>query len=241
MRTTFFALFFLFAAVSFAEEWIEFTPPMMDDVTVDPLRFIQQGESFDLSDPMFQVVEHGQSASGKRSNKTTKDKLVIDYEFAGRNGLEYLDIQTNIKIDKPGLYLGGLFTTDLPKAGAVKVRLRDPSGEIHQHTLGYPTKSRGRSAAQSPDTPIFAPIESAPKDSWGGDGDKVLQFPCTIVSILLDRPEPQFKGKGTLEITNLALYEETELRDVMKIKFAADSPPAFVVHNQQKPEWSTAQ
>jgi hypothetical protein len=217
MRTTFFAALLLFVAVSFAEDWIEFQPPMMDDVTVDPLRFTQQGTPFDLSDPMFNPLEHGQSCKASRSGKTTKDKLAVNYEFTGREGLEYLEIRTKIKIDKPGFNIGGVFTTDLPKAGAIRVRINDPSGETHQHTLGYP---KG--------TPIFAKIETSPDGIWGGDGDKKLQFPCEIVSILLDKPEPGFKGKGALEITDLVLYETVELRDVLKIEFAADSPPGFL-------------
>ena len=205
------------AAVAFADEWIEFTPPMMDDVTVDPLRFTQQETPFDLSDPMFRPVQHGQTGTASRSGLTTKDKLVIDYEFIGRTGIEFIDIQAKIKIDKPGFSIGGVFSTDIPKAGAVKVRLRDPSGEIHQQTLGFPVGP-----------PIFAAIDSAPQDSWGGDGDKVLQFPCEIVSILLDRPEPGFTGKGILEITDIALYEPVELRDALKVEFAADSPPGLL-------------
>ena len=221
MRTTFtfLTLFCLaYAAGSvFSQDWIEFQPPMMDDVTVDPLRFTQPGIPFDLSDPMFQPVHHGQTGNASRSDQTTKDKLVIDYEFIGRPGIEFIDIQTKIKIDKPGNIIGGVFSTDIPKMGAIKVRLRDPSGEIHQHSLGFPVGP-----------PIFAKIDSAPQDCWGGDGDKILQFPCEIVSFLLDKPQPGFMGKGTLEITNLALYEAVELRDVLTIEFAADSPPGLL-------------
>ena len=223
MRTTLLAVLLLFTTAAFAQErWIEFNPPMMDDVTVGPLRFTQQGAPFDLSDPMFRPIEHGQSAKATRSNQTTKDKLVIDYEFTGRGNLEYLEIQTNIKIDKPGFSLGGVFNTDLTKAGAVRMRLRDPSGEIHQHTLGHV------SATQSRDVPLFATIETSPDGIWGGDGDKQLQFPCEVVSILLDKPEVGFTGKGTLGITDLALYEPVELRDALKIEFAADSPPGLL-------------
>ena len=205
-----------------AQEWIEFQPPMMDDVTVDPLRFTQQGIPFDLSNPAFTPIEHGQSAMASRSDRTTKEKLIVDYEFTGRAGLEYLEIKTNFKIEKPGFNIGGVFSTDLPKAGAIRIRLRDPSGEIHQHTLGYPTG-----------TSIFTKIETTSEDAiWGGDGDKQLQFPCEIVSILLDRPEPTFKGKGTLEITNLTLYEAVELRDAVKIEFAASSPPGLLFENK---------
>jgi len=200
-----------------AQEWIEFQSPAMDDVTVDPLRYSMQGALFDMSDPMFVPVEHGQSARAIRSDISSKDKLVIDYEFTGRTGLEYLEIRTNIKMNKQGLNLGGIFNTDLPKAGVIRIRLRDPSGEIHQHTLGYPNG-----------TQIFSAIETTPDGVWGGDGDRRLQFPCEIVSIILDRPEPGFKGKGTLEITNLNLYEAVELRDAMKIEFAANSPSGLL-------------
>jgi len=186
-------------------DWIEFQSPMMDDVTVDPLRYSKQGALFDMTDPMFVPVEHGQSARAIRSDKSSKDRLVIDYEFTGRAGLEYLEIQTNIKMSDQGLNLGGIFHTDLPKAGVIRIRLRDPSGEIHQHTLGFPNG-----------TQIFSAIETTPDGVWGGDGDKHLQFPCDIISIILNRPEPSFKGKGTLEISNLALYEAVELRDAIK-------------------------
>ena len=217
------ALLFLTPAL-FAEEWIEFTPPMMDDVTIDPLRFIQHGESFDLANPAFRPIEHGQSAKATRSDKTSKDKLVIDCEFVGREGLEYLEVQTNIKIDKPGLHLGGAFAADFPRSsGTIRVRLRDPSGETHQHTLGV---SNG--------TMIFAPIVSSTEGSWGGDGDKTLQFPCEIASFILDRPGAGFVGKGTLEITELALFEEIELRDVLKIEFAADSPAGLLFENENE-------
>ncbi|MCL2711212.1 MAG: glycoside hydrolase family 5 protein [Planctomycetaceae bacterium] len=223
MRTTFFTALFLFTTATFAEEWIEFPPPMMDDVTVDPLRFTRQGTPFDLSDPMFRPIEHGQTARVSRSDQTTKEMLVIDYEFTGRGNLEYVEIQTSIKIDKPGFNIGGVFTTDAPKAGPIRVRLRDPSGEIHQHTLGYPKGLSNPGGGQ-----IFATIETSPDPAWGGDGDKILQFPCEIVSILMDKPEQGFAGKGTLTITDLALYEAVELRDVLKIEFAADSPPGLL-------------
>ena len=210
MRTTFFAALLLFVAVSFAEDWIEFQPPMMDDVTVDPLRFTQQGTPFDLSDPMFNPLEHGQSAKASRSGKTTKDKLAVNYEFTGREGLEYLEIRTKIKIDKPGFNIGGVFTTDLPKAGAIRVRINDPSGETHQHTLGYP---KG--------TPIFAKIETSPDGIWGGDGDKKLQFPCEIVSILLDKPEPGFKGRGGSKSLVLPCTKRSNCAMFLKL----NSPP----------------
>ncbi len=234
MRTFFLAVLFLCATVSFAAEWIEFQPPQMDDVTVDPLRFTQEGKSFDLSDPAFKPIEHGQSCKATRSDGTTKEKLVVDYEFTGKEGLEYLEIKTNITVEKPGFNLGGIFKTlsqepgsAVPvKAGAIRVRLMDPSGETHQHTLGQPNG-----------IPIFAKIEKSPGDIWGGDGDKQLQFPCRVVSVLLDKPEKGFKGKGTLEITGLALYEAVELRDALKIEFAADSPPGLLF-TQNTPQQS---
>ncbi|MDR3198350.1 MAG: glycoside hydrolase family 5 protein [Planctomycetaceae bacterium] len=223
--SVFMTIFLLFFGntILLADNWIDYNPPIMDNRTVDPFRYSTQGEFFDLSGSEFRTIVHQQSALSKLVTQPDKKKIVIQCEFQGNKEFEYVHLLTPIKIETSGCRFGGRFKTSFDETGNVSVRFRDPSGEIHQQSFGKPNGEMQ-----------FVPVERMPHawESWGGDNDKVLQFPCEIDSILLDRPRKDFAGKGTFEISDLVLYQSTEPQPMLKLQFASGNPQALVFEGQ---------
>jgi hypothetical protein len=212
-------------AILFADDWIDYDPPIIDNSTLDPLRYSPQGEFFDLTDSGFRTITHPQSTQSELVTQPDKKKIVIQCEFLGNKEFEYVHLLTPIKVTKPNSRFGGRFKTSFNEIGTVAVRFCDPSGEIHQQSFGQPNGEMQ-----------FVPVERKPHawESWGGDNDKILQFPCKIESILLDRPRKDFAGKGTVEISDLVLYQpaEPEPESMLKLQFAADNPRALIFDGQ---------
>lgn len=120
----------------------------------------------------------------------------VDYAFCGRESLEYIDLATDVPMDKPGLFVGFAFRRgDAPLQ--MCIRVMDASGETHQCApqiekhgdWEYAVADQGQSHASH----------------WGGDGNGRLDYPCRLVSIVADRPRIGYQGRGSLLIDDVRL------------------------------------
>jgi len=55
-----------------------------------------------------------------------------------------------------------------------------------------------------------APVDDS-QGSWGGDGNKKLDFPCTLQCIILDRPRREYKGAGKISLDGVCLLRRRKL------------------------------
>lgn len=127
--------------------------------------------------------------------------LEIRYRFEGREGLEYVELATDIALPDPTPGLGLEF-----RGGAhplpVRVRVTDSSGEVFQYTLGECRQARWQRGAA-----VLQPRA----DHWGGDGNGELDAPLRLASIVLDRARGQgFVGEGTVWLRGLVVCRREE-------------------------------
>ncbi|NOZ22280.1 MAG: cellulase family glycosylhydrolase [Planctomycetes bacterium] len=135
------------------------------------------------------------SISRGKGRKPEEKAIAISYEFVGKNGLEYVAVSVPLKIDKPGHYLA-VWAKGVGDGGKLRFRVRDRTGEIHQGDLGQIKDDQWQFH--------MGPVKDS-AGAWAGDGNKKLDYPCTLQSILLDRPQKGYKGKGTLTLAGLTL------------------------------------
>lgn len=124
----------------------------------------------------------------------------VDYEFTGRAGLEYLHLNGPAEFERPGLGLGFWLKSE----GAplvLRMRFTDASGETHQTEL---LDSGG------PGWRFVAGALDSPSEAWGGDGNKRKDYPCRLVGIVLDRPQPGFHGRGSLWLDEVAVVRAVQ-------------------------------
>ncbi|MEW6356244.1 MAG: hypothetical protein AB1696_07970 [Planctomycetota bacterium] len=124
----------------------------------------------------------------------------IEYEFLADKRLEYVAVSAPLKIEKPGLYLG-LWAKGAGDNTKLRFRVRDAGGEIHQCDLGDIKDDQWQFH--------MGPIKDSP-GAWAGDGNKKLDYPCTLESILLDRPQYGYKGKGAIILDGLTLMRRKQ-------------------------------
>ena len=121
--------------------------------------------------------------------------LRVDYQFAGRQGLEYLQFNTKLNLTEPKLQLGFWVRTD-GTAFRFRVRIVDVSGETHQFEM---------SCVNRPGWQFVTLTPSARIGSWSGDGNHRLDYPCRFAGIVVDRPEVPYFGKGSFWIDDVTL------------------------------------
>jgi len=166
----------------------------------------QPGEVLDpLAGPGEWVpLRHDQSATAELGEAAGRAEgtraLSIAYHFAGREGLEYIDIARAVAIP-PGAQAIGLWTRGSQHSLPARVRLTDASGEFHQYSFGM--TGTGEWA-------LGVAALTVPGEHWGGDGNGVLDPPLTIRSLVFDRPSTGFKGDGELRVCGLRLYTPVE-------------------------------
>jgi hypothetical protein len=119
----------------------------------------------------------------------------VDYQFAGREGLEYLQFNTNLQLTRPEWKLGFWVNTD-GTAFRFRLRIVDSSGETHQLEM---------STANRPGWQFAAPTADVKFGAWGGDGNRRLDYPCRLAGIVVDRPQVPYVAKGSMWIDDVTL------------------------------------
>jgi hypothetical protein len=127
-----------------------------------------------------------------------KASLRVDYDFTGKKDYEYILIQGPVLFPQPGKSLGFWINHD-GNPFLFRLRVTDKSGECHQfETL----------CSMAAGWQFVTCSLSSPSSSWGGDGNKQLDYPCKLDGILIDRPERGFIGRGTLWIDDVCLVRK---------------------------------
>ena len=140
--------------------------------------------------------QNAQSSLSLAEGRTPGTKAVrIDYEFIGKAKYEYVAAAALLDIGQPGLYLG-VWARGVGDGGELRFRVVDKSGECNQSDLGRVDNDRWT---------LHVGKIGASGHAWGGDGNKKLDPPLKLQSILLDRPERGYKGKGHVLLDGLTL------------------------------------
>ena len=155
------------------------------------------GQNAKASLALDEAVRHAGAAS-----------LRVEYEFAGKEDLEYVEFGRPIAVEKPGLGLGLWVRGGEPRA-TLRLRIRDKTGETHQVDLGR---------LGSDDWQYVAVAFETDGGWWGGDGNHRLDYPCTLYGILADRPKRGFRGKGRLWIDGLELVRPRKPEAALKVE-----------------------
>ena len=121
--------------------------------------------------------------------------LRVDYEFTGKKGLEYIQVNGPAEFPAPGLGYGFWIKTDGTPFG-LRLRFTDTGGEWHQIDLTGGTGQGWQYVAGTLDSKGV---------EWGGDGNKRKDYPCKLAGLCIDRPSPGFKGSGVLWIDDAAV------------------------------------
>jgi len=134
--------------------------------------------------------------------------LRVDYEFVGNPDLEYVEFGRPIEVKQRGLGVGFWVKSDgtgLP----LRIRIRDRSGETRQVNVARLDFEGWRYVACGFD---FA------GESWGGDGNRRLDYPCVFHSILADRPRRGHKGKGSLWVDGVQLVRPRKAAEALTLE-----------------------
>ncbi|MGC9316695.1 MAG: hypothetical protein ACP5KN_01510 [Armatimonadota bacterium] len=129
--------------------------------------------------------------------------LGVPFEFVGRDGLEYVAVAPDLAIPDEATHVG-LWARCEGRGGSLRVRIVDASGECHQRDFERIEDEGWHVYVTS--------IERSPQ-AWGGDGNRRLDRPLRLWSIVLDKPEQGYAGEGVLTLDELQLLREREVPD----------------------------
>ena len=188
-----------------AEGWEPIECPPFDERPLETM-FVPVSEGDPCDDPAgWQVYQGDQNARATLASAPGREgpgskALRIDWDFVGKQGLEYVAVAPSLKLDEPRTYIGLWAWLD-GDCGPLRFRIRDKTGEVHQGDFGFAPQKQWRF--------LVGQIQDS-GGAWGGDGNKKLDYPCVLDSIILDRPKQGFRGKGTLLIDDLAFLEKRQ-------------------------------
>ena len=207
------------AAGSSAEEWQPIRVPALDRSAEERFAVVRPIADFASGADGWRAFRGEQQASATASwdPQTARDAggaLRIDAEFTGRSSLEYIEFGGDVPIPEPGLGIGFWYRCEGIPAN-FRLRVQDRSGEVHQIPVprddAPPTADGWRyTAAMIADQP----------DAWGGDGNRRLDYPCRLHSIISDRPRAGYRGEGALWIDEVAFVEPVPARDDLALHVA---------------------
>jgi hypothetical protein len=175
------------------------------------------------------TVAAGDQNAQSRLTVTEGDRVaggkVLKWEmtFSGGKQLEYGEAVIGAAIEKPGLGFG-LWVKEGPDAPRMSWRIRvvDSSGEFHQYDL-----MRRRQDGWS----YFGAELGQAQGVWGGDGNRRLDYPCKLHSLLVDKPAEGWKGTVFHLIDRMSLVKRTVRKDAeLPFKVLARNPPLGHVH-----------
>lgn len=144
-----------------------------------------------------QTIQHsGQGAAqlSYRFSNTTNDYVVFERETP-------LPIQ-----GEP--YSLGMWVYGDGSGNALRVWLRDAKGEV----LQFPIGTVGPAGWRFVQTPLARVVE--PGNRISKDGDGILDFPASLVAIVLDDTPDSFRGKGTIYLDDLIAITGPEAYDL---------------------------
>ena len=189
-----------FADVAAAEPWTPITCPEVPQALANQFETVRTLSDFNNEAKGWKSILGGQQAKSNTSTEADAGRhrsnaLRVDYEFVGKEGLEYVAFGSGDTIDEPGHSLGFWYRFGAQPL-TLRMRITDRSGETHQLDLPRP-EGEGWN---------FTAVPLKPQGSkWGGDGNGRLDYPVRLDSIVADRPKRGYVGEGSLWIDDVAL------------------------------------
>ena len=184
--------------LALAQQWREIKPP---PTRRDLPAMYQVGAPLDpLADPAkWLAPTHSQSAQATvavgEGKEAGQKGLAVHYDFSGRDGLEYVDLQGNVPLPEGAQSLG-LWMRGGQHALPVNVRVLDKSGETFQFSLGHLTPGQW----------TLGVCDLKNGGHWGGDNNGQMDPPLRLADLIADRLRNGFKASGDFRIAQLAVY-----------------------------------
>ncbi len=215
-RDRIFAVLGVFAsAVATAGEWTPVRCPVADQEPLDRFEIVRPVTGFEDGVGAWKALAGGQNAGASLAVDKTgkhggKAALRIDCEYGGAKRLEYVEIAAGIAIPEPGLGLG-LWGRSGGLPVGLRLRVQDQSGETHQFDVDRFATGAWRFSAVS---------FSTRAGHWGGDKNGRLDYPCRLVSLVIDRPYEGFKGKGAVWLDDVSFVRRRKAAEILAIETA---------------------
>ncbi|NPV48595.1 MAG: cellulase family glycosylhydrolase [Armatimonadetes bacterium] len=229
MRTEWLAFVYLLTArAAAAAEWREVrTPPTRRE----PAQLYQFVRGLDPLDDATRWVgaSHDQSAKSAvtqgEGRQPGQAALRVSYEFTGRDGLEYVDVQGKVPLPDDATALG-LWMRGGEQALPCRIRVLDAGGECYQYDLGTLVPGQWRLG--------ITQIQAG--HHWGGDGNGRLDPPLTLVSILFDKLGSPYQAVGEATVAELAVYRQSPERLMPHgLKVSVPEDRAYLVYEPGEP------
>lgn len=190
----------LLACAPAVAEWRPVVCPEVEHGAEGRFEAVREVDGFERGVGVWRAHRGDQNA--KSSARVVDDErrsgraaLRVDYQFTAGKEYDYVALTITNAIPSRGEGLGLWMKTD-GVAVHVNVRIADKSGEVHQLALSPPAdKGWGFLAA------AFDGEDSA----WGGDGNKKLDYPCRLDSLVIDRNSRECGASGALWIDDVAI------------------------------------
>lgn len=196
-----------------AETWTKINCPDVPQALENQFETSQMLSDFEGGSGTWKAILGGQQAKSTASveagvGQNGSAALRVDYEFVGKEGLEYVAFGSKAAIEKPGQSLGFWYRFG-DKPLTLRLRITDKTGETHQLALPRP-EGEGWN---------FTAVALKPQGShWAGDNNGKLDFPVRLDSIVADRPQHGFAGKGSLWIDDVALVRPVKQEHPLTIQ-----------------------
>ncbi|HEX2950338.1 MAG TPA: sugar-binding protein [Armatimonadota bacterium] len=154
---------------------------------------------------------------------------VMHYTFAQLPGLQYLEIPESLTAKSPVSSVSLAVRGDASNC-PLKIRICDASGEYHQYDVINVDFSGWKV--------LTIPIGQKPGNAtWGGDGNRRLDYPITVHSILLEHPAAQLlPAKGTVAFDNLTIETTGQPEDFLDVRMAAATPYGYFWGKKNPPK-----
>jgi len=171
-------------------------------------------DGFEAEGPAWETVLGPQNAANTIERDTAERhggaaSLRVDYRFEGREGYyEYVQVTTDLQFPEPGYGLG-FWIKDDGTPFPLRLRVADAGGETHQTDMIAGPEPGWRFVATPLDTRT---------NSWGGDGNRRLDYPCRLVGICIDRPRLDYVGEGSLWLDDVALLKPRKLETTLQVE-----------------------
>lgn len=186
--------------IAAAESWPPIACPEVPQALANQYEVVTVLSDFETAAGSWKSILGSQQAQSKTvaepgSGKDGSGSLRVDYEFVGKEDYEYVAFGPGTSIEQPGSSLGFWYRfSDTPLT--LRLRITDRSGETHQFDLPRP-EGEGWN--------FTAVTLKAQGSHWAGDNNGRLDYPVRLDSIVGDRPERGYVGKGSLWIDDVAL------------------------------------
>ncbi len=196
-----------------AQPWTPLACPEVPQALANQYEEVHVLSDFEEGAGSWKSILGGQQAQSKASGESASGtggsgSLRVDYEFVGKEDLEYVAFGSGTTIEQPGQSLG-LWYRFGARPLTLRLRITDHSGETHQLAVPRP-EGEGWN---------FTAVALKPQGShWAGDGNGRLDYPVRLDSIVADRPERGYVGKGSLWIDDVALMRPVKLTHKLAVQ-----------------------